>query len=85
MTFLIDFTLQQPVKKAANTNVHDHEYWGFAHELAARSTPINDLPRQLAVHYIYEHMNRPWLPERQRLDDATKWMQKQAPDLQIQV
>ena len=74
MTFAIDFEAGKPAR-AANLNVHDAAAWGFAHEWAETMHPANQLPLQYAVHYIYELINRPWLPDRACTDEMVVWMQ----------
>lgn len=83
MTCNINFSSRKPLKKA-NDNVHDQLSWEYAYMLVEATTPVNKWPQQYAVHYIYEFMNRPWLPEKIRLNDTLAWMQGLAPDLYIE-
>jgi hypothetical protein len=85
MSFNINFSASKPSQKASNENKHDEIYWGFAYALAEKSTPINQWPTQYTVHYIYEFLNRPWLPERQRLEEMTQWLSSYAPDLKLNI
>lgn len=85
MVLSINFSHRKLLKKSANDNIHDPEYWDFAHALAENSTPINQWPKQYTVHYMYEFLNRPWLTEQERLRDMTQWMQHLAPSLTLKI
>ena len=74
MAFEINFKANKP-QRAANQNFHDDAAWGFAYEFAQTFKPINEWPLQYAVHYVYEYINRPWLPDRFNIEELVAWMQ----------
>lgn len=87
--FDINFSACKAAKKAVNDNVHDELYWEYAYTLAESCTPVNKWPTQYTVHYLYEFMNRPWLPEDKRIYDAASWLVDgelaSAPDLMLKI
>lgn len=85
MPFTICFSARKPATKATNDNVHDTFFWEFAWRLAENSTPINQWPHQFTTHYIYELMNRPWVPRENRTGDLVTWLHRYAPDLQLEI
>lgn len=83
MTFKINFSTKRTKIKPANKNIHHQQYWRFAHDIISESTPVNQWPRDFAVHYVYELMNRPWISEEQCLKDVWCWLTTYAPDLKL--
>ncbi len=63
--------------KSANDNIHCIATWKFVHNWSNREANI--LPddywnEQRAVHYLYEILNRPWLPDLQKIIQARAWL-----------
>lgn len=85
MSFKIRFSGRKPHPKPINDNVHNELDWEYAWRLARNSTPINKWPHQYTTHYIYEFMNRPWLPVETRLKEMTQWLCSYAPDLELKI
>lgn len=80
MSFKIDFSAAKPTRPI-NQNIHDEAAWACAHDWAN----ANGWPLQYATHYIYELMNRPWLPDVQRVDEVATWMEQYQPNLRIKI
>lgn len=72
MAFKISFKAGKPVRPA-NNNMHDEAAWLCAYDWAEKY--VGYLPQQFAVHCIYEAVNQPWLPDKERIDNMFAWFQ----------
>lgn len=64
--------------RAINDNVHCQATWRFVYKWSEKERNKSNLPterwnQQRLVHYLYEILNRPWLPDHKKIIQAKAW------------